>query len=62
MIINYKILFKLIMVIVPSLSDLTFIPPVILTNVSLPDISVTCKKVSLKVARMCATPKTNSLS
>ena len=45
-----------------SLSALTFIPPVILQSVSLPERSVICKKVSLKVAKMCATAKTGSPS
>ena len=45
-----------------SLSAFTFIPPVTLTKVSLPDKSVTWMKVSLKVAKICATAKTFSPS
>lgn len=41
-----------------SLSALTFIPPVTRTMVSRPERSVTWTKVSLKEAKMCATPKT----
>lgn len=43
-----------------SLSDLTFIPPVTLANVSLPVKSVTWMKVSFQVERIWATPNTNS--
>jgi hypothetical protein len=39
-----------------SLSALTFIPPVILAYVSLPERSVTWMKVLLKVAKMWQTP------
>ena len=45
-----------------SLSALTFIPPVTLQSVSLPDKSVIWIKVSLKVAKMCAIAKTFSPS
>lgn len=41
-----------------SLSALTFIPPVTLAMVSLPERSVTWTKVSLKEAKIRATPKT----
>ena len=43
-----------------SLSDLTFIPPVTLANVSLPVKSVIWMKVSFQVDKMWATPNTNS--
>lgn len=45
-----------------SLSALTFIPPVTLAMVSLPERSVTCTKVSLNDAKMRATPNTWELS
>ena len=37
-------------------------PPVTRHKVSLPDRSVTCTKVSLKEAKICATPNTSSPS
>ena len=45
-----------------SLSALTFIPPVTLQRVSLPERSVMWIKVSLKVAKMWATANTFSPS
>ena len=45
-----------------SRSAFTFMPPVTLTSVSLPDRSVTCTKVSLKDAKIWATPYTSSPS
>lgn len=45
-----------------SRSALTFMPPVTRTRVSLPDRSVMCTNVSLKLAKMWATPKTCSPS
>lgn len=45
-----------------SLSDLTFIPPVTLTKVSLPVRSVTCMNVSFHVARICTTPNVLSFA
>ena len=45
-----------------SRSALTFIPPVTRHSVSFPDRSVTCTKVSLNEAKICATPQTSSPS